>query len=263
MTRASLGPLRHTKTLSCRLWRTCGRSCGSRVLALIDRQAVAELVKGKRIALVGNATSLLDGSAGTEIDDPRHDLVVRFNLGVPDHYLPTGKHRTGPPLDAAVAARARGVRMDVWAGCVVPGQPQAIARALNHPRKNKMVSYYVLTLGSGRNALLRQMWIVPHLTHYQVPEELDKKAHDCKDLLKVCRPAVEDKNPTTGFVACYLLLQHTEVEHIELYGFDFFATLSYPTQLEGAGHNGQAENRWLSQNHHGRVTIHHAGSVPK
>jgi hypothetical protein len=41
---------------------------------------LGEMARGKRIAVVGNAVSLMDGRHGGEID--RHDVVVRFNRGV-------------------------------------------------------------------------------------------------------------------------------------------------------------------------------------
>lgn len=39
----------------------------------------ADLLLGKRIAIVGNAKSLFDKNYGAEIDD--HDVVIRFNKG--------------------------------------------------------------------------------------------------------------------------------------------------------------------------------------
>lgn len=50
---------------------------------------LADMTRGKRVAIVGNAQSLLTTSHGTAIDD--HDVVVRLNKGFPIHPDAQGK----------------------------------------------------------------------------------------------------------------------------------------------------------------------------
>jgi len=61
------------------------------VAQVLGTADVAALLAGKRVAVVGNATSALDGSAGEEIDG--HDAVLRLNAGVPgpEHHGALGR----------------------------------------------------------------------------------------------------------------------------------------------------------------------------
>lgn len=51
-------------------------------------QELAALLNGKTVALVGNATALLDCNQGEQIDD--HDVVVRMNRGLPVKHAAQG-----------------------------------------------------------------------------------------------------------------------------------------------------------------------------
>jgi len=71
-------------------------------------KALLDLVRGKSVAVVGNAMSLLDSSVdlGGEIDS--HDIVLRMNAGLPNTPVPVRGM-------AGIYAKKVGYRTDIWA----------------------------------------------------------------------------------------------------------------------------------------------------
>ncbi len=66
---------------------------------------IDEYVRGKKVAIVGNASSIFSASHGHDIDS--HDVVVRFGKGVPDEFN----------------AVHIGTRTDIWAASVFRFSP--------------------------------------------------------------------------------------------------------------------------------------------
>ena len=57
----------------------CGRDKSLMINPYEEIRPILEYIKGKSVAIVGNAKSIFDKNFGSEIDD--HDIIIRFNRG--------------------------------------------------------------------------------------------------------------------------------------------------------------------------------------
>lgn len=57
----------------------CGRDKSLMINPYEEIRPILEYIKGKSVAIVGNASSIFDKNYGQEIDD--HDIIIRFNRG--------------------------------------------------------------------------------------------------------------------------------------------------------------------------------------
>ena len=57
----------------------CGRDKSYMINPYEEIRPILEYIKGKSVAIVGNAKSIFDKNFGSEIDD--HDIIIRFNRG--------------------------------------------------------------------------------------------------------------------------------------------------------------------------------------
>ena len=153
----------------------------------LSQASLLAQLDGKTVAIVGNAYSLSEKSFGAEIDS--HDVVIRFNgAGIPD-------------------VRSHGRRAD-WMATGIPFTPE-MARAYGVKA--------VLWMSPNRKNLppwMSRRAIADFYVHR--PQESDRLAAE----LGVSRPS-------SGAMIIDLVLRNQRVKAVSLYGFDFFATLSY------------------------------------
>ncbi|SDQ20481.1 glycosyltransferase family 29 protein [Pseudovibrio sp. Tun.PSC04-5.I4] len=184
---------------------------------------------GKRIALVGNASSLLDSCHGEEID--RHDIVIRLNLGYPlivrdgigahqipkeflygifhdsrsvgqDPYPILRKNAPEELIDAHTHVCATGRRTDIWSCSTVDKSRQTFFAPLFNCR---MIACHPNTQHISFGLLMKRRIekLPPHIT-----SELKRKLAT---------------DPTSGLIWIDFLMQ-TNLRELDLYGFDFSAT---------------------------------------
>ena len=182
-------------------------------------QAHAPLFKGRRVAIVGNAESLLRTRFGAQID--AMDVVVRINHGVARH------------------PASQGQRTDVLAmSCRMPEadllrnfDPALILWMT--PRWRHIQPY--------SRQVMRRVCFFPGQAWRHLSQDL-----------------LGGRRPSTGFMTTMQLLQLDAAAEIHLFGFDFGATRTYYNAPDyQTPHDYAAEARILSaQVAAGRLTIH-------
>lgn len=146
------------------------------------RDALLEEMRGKRVAIVGNARALADMDYGEDIDEA--DLVVRIN-------------RAPRP-----SALSHGTRTD-WL---------ALATSLDRRKARSIGARRILWMSPKRKRL--PLWALDTEGFYLHP---DGEFASLRDLLGA--------PPTTGLMMIDMAAE-SEAAAIDLYGFDFFASLS-------------------------------------
>ena len=147
----------------------------------IARSSMLAAVSGRGVALVGNARSLADGTAGAEID--AHDVVIRINRAPMPSPVSHGSHTDWLALAVGMGAAdlaALNPNLTLW---------------MSHKRK-------------------RLPWAVASRRFYLHPQA------DIRTLW-----ARLGAQPTTGLMLIDLLAG-SQASRIDLYGFDFFESLS-------------------------------------
>ena len=178
-------------------------------------ELLAELA-GRRVAIVGNARSLGDGTLGAAIDD--HDLVIRM-------------HRAPLP-----SPQSHGSRTD-WLALGVPVEQEVI---LDRAPKR------LLWMARKRKRLSRRIATAPGF--YRHPPA------DWRAL------AAELGAPPSTGIMLIDLVSRSGAEAIDLFGFDFFASLSMTGRrtADQVPHDFDAERRWVEalMARDGRVVLH-------
>lgn len=172
-------------------------------LSVPESDLMAELA-GRRVALVGNARALADGSAGAEID--AHDLVIRINR-------------------APMPAVASHGRCTDWLALAV--RLSAAERARIAPRRILWMSHKRKRLG----------WSAARSPGFYL--------HPLADFAALAREL--GAPPTTGAMLIALLAR-SEAAAINLYGFDFFGSLSLSgrRRADQVPHDFAAERAWVA-----------------
>lgn len=173
---------------------------------------LTDLVAGKSVALVGNASSILARQDGARID--AHDVVIRINLGLPHimrHHGAIG-HRT----DIWVAAKWWGERM--------------------RPRSCKLVVFTKMTAIGDRDWAYMQEaeWNCPLVrwTHELAAE----CTIDCK-----C-------DPGSGLRTLWFLKRKAQCKEVSVYGFDCWKTVStWSGKMNTPNHDPAQESRMVEQ----------------
>ena len=162
-----------------------------------------EKLKDKRVAIVGNATSLLGKGQSEEID--AHDIVIRFNKGFPSKDV--------------------GLNTDiVFLACTLT------AEELHMYRKYNYTCAFVKRSKLCGNACEYDLHSTDRTRYAQVPCAYRAKTSPGKL-----------SQASTGFLAIQFALS-TECKSIDLYGFDFFKTDTYYNPLGYQTlHNGNKE----------------------
>lgn len=203
-----------TGWLAFRLARLTRSEAGMARWSIPEAEVLTEL-KGRRVALVGNARALAEGAAGAEIDG--HDLVVRMNRA---------------PMPSPLS---HGGRVD-WLGLAVRLDAAALARLdpglvlwMSHKRKRLPWA-----------AVQRRFYLYPQADIRRLWDELGSQ-------------------PTTGAMLIDLVAR-SEAAALDLYGFDFFASLSLTGSrtAEKVPHDFAAEKAWVEglMARDGRVRLH-------
>jgi hypothetical protein len=150
---------------------------------------LANLVEKKRVAVVGNAMSILDRQDGEAID--AHDVVIRINMGLPrDGHDPV----------------SIGKRTDVW----------ATARFFGPPPPDAMLTVWMKITISGLHE--RSMFIQKHPM-----EPLDLWTPGLEEL---CREFV-GADPGTGIRLVWWLKHYARPDSVSVYGMDCWKSVSH------------------------------------
>ena len=182
-------------------------------------QLLKDRCVGKRIAIVGNASSLLEKNQGEEIDG--HDIVIRFNKGFP--------------------SKAVGLHTDfLFLACTLTEEE---LHKYRHYNRN---CWTIKRSNLCRNICTFDLHPSDRIRFAQVPNATVRaERHGLKS------------QASTGFIAIQFALS-TACKSIDLYGFDFFKTDTYYNP-EGYKtlHNGDKEaEKVLEYAKYGLVKIH-------
>lgn len=150
-----------------------------------------ELVAKKRVAVVGNAASILAREDGSKID--AHDVVIRMNMGLP---------RNGHSVVAI------GRKTDVW----------ATARYFGPPMPGVLTVWMKITPSGLQERAHFQSW------HPEEPLDLWTP-----DLEAACKAYV-GADPGTGVRLVWWLKQHAKPADVAVYGMDCWQTVSHWNQ---------------------------------
>ncbi len=172
----------------------------------MDLRGVKRVVNGRSLAIVGNASSVLDGEYGEEIDDA--DVVVRFNTGLPaesDKWPNIGKRTT--ILAGNYFSRV------LW---VKAGMPMII---------------YCKTKRCGDDSGVGK---------WEDPKPHVYTAETSANLLGLM------ERPSCGLITVCFLLERGKPRSVKLFGFDFFETPTwYWTFIAQSPHDGDKERIWF------------------
>lgn len=155
-------------------------------------QALADLVADKRVALVGNAESILACDRGYEIDT-HYDIVIRMNGGLPR---------------IVGNERAIGRRTDVWA-CAIPFGPP--------PPETKFVVFMKLTEKGDRD------WPVV----LEACERRECLAERWPESYEAMARSYVGADPGTGIRLLWWLRHHARPLSVAVFGMDCWRTRSH------------------------------------
>jgi hypothetical protein len=166
----------------------------------------ADLVKGRTVAVVGNAQYLLESDAGSEIE--KHDVVIRFNHGF------------------VVSPTSQGTRTEVH--CLATNV--AVDELARHC-PNALILY-----ASPVRSYLNDDFKRDATDCICIP------LGDWRQLVQ----ALGNQRPSAGFVIVDYLLHRSDAIRVSIYGFDWKRTKSFYHQSKIRDwHSGEAERKLL------------------
>ena len=171
---------------SLRRWRHF-RAFGELYDPVANERSLGNLLnalKSAKVAVVGNAQSILDNANGADIDS--HDVVVRLNRGL------------------ITEPAAQGKRSDIL-GLACNMTHAEVAEAFGTPRIVWLTPIRELMA----NDLLRRR---TELSVVPIPHWMDLKRQ------------IDEARPSAGLIVLNLLLHYSSCERIDLYGFDWKAS---------------------------------------
>lgn len=217
------------------------------------------IFEGKRVALVGNASSLRRGSSGCEIDD--HDIVIRMNLGYPLTVRPGADISTLPEewiLARFVDQKSTGRETLIL---LQPDVPDEIADGMTNivATGRKTDIWSCSTSDRVRQVTyapaFKCMKVVCHPSYGHLSWKLLLKNR----ILRLRVPVFEELSnrlalePTSGLIWIEYLTK-TKLKSLDLYGFDFFTSghisRTTPNVLQAGGkwpHDPAGERDYVFQ----------------
>ena len=171
---------------------------------------IEDMVRGQRVALVGNAQSLLTQGKAAEID--AHDLVIRINLGLP----------------GIVPAAQIGERTDIWATAKCWGNKM--------PKDAKAMVFMKLTM------LGDQHW--RQFTHMRLPFPIVRWGHCLEDAVREFVGA----DPGTGIRLLWWLKRKAQPSSVSVYGMDCWETPTHwSNRMNTPNHKPDLERQALDK----------------
>lgn len=165
---------------------------------------IGEIVAGKTVALVGNASSLLQQDRADEIDS--HEFIIRMNMGVP----------------VVIAPEKIGWRCDLWATAKrFPSVPRDIFRAILFMKMTRLGDREWEAFQSERLAIPLVRW-----TH-----DLEAEVRD-----------FVGADPGTGIRMLYWLKRKASPRSVSVYGMDCWETRTHwSARFQTPNHNPELE----------------------
>jgi hypothetical protein len=180
-----------------------------------------QLVEGKSVAVVGNASSLFDQKHGSEIDS--HDIVIRFNKAA--------------PVLIKDCEETHGSKFDVWAFWAIGAFYRSITETeedmremLNYFHEKRGIKRVQLSKSRNRVDITREYGFDTLPTHYM--KELKRrlvysKAQLGRERLRRQHNALQSRNIKTNFIqpsagtGMLFWLKLCRPRKVTIYGMDF------------------------------------------
>jgi len=162
------------------------------------------LIKGKTVAVVGNALSLFDNNYGADID--KHDVVIRFN-------------KTATLYCTQDVSKTHGVKFDVWAFWTIGAFYNRFINTNESSEKFKDFFYNgdVIKIQAAVNG--HKQLTDKHID-YTCPADI------LNNLRKLFRTTNTKTNPSAGICILDWLIQ-CNAKSISVYGMDFKKTPTF------------------------------------
>lgn|GEM_PF-5362435 len=216
-----------------RNWRRFRKSninqLDAQLKGLLLRDLDEKLFEGKRVALVGNASSLRRGTSGREID--QHDIVIRMNLGYPLTV------KAEAELSAVDAKWIHAHFVDLKSTgretltLLRPDVPDEVAKGITGiaATGRKTDIWSCSTSDRTRQVTYAPVFNCVKVACHPAYQHLSWKLLFKNKVMRLKPPVYEDLSsalklePTSGLMWIEYLTR-TKLESLDIYGFDFFAS---------------------------------------
>tara|TARA_Y100000385_G_C13098418_1_gene642819 strand:- start:1837 stop:2508 length:672 start_codon:yes stop_codon:yes gene_type:complete len=212
-------------------------------MKILNNEEIFSIIKGKKVAVIGNSPSLKNSNKGDFIDT--HDVVIRFNEG---------------PLYYEDDTNSFGKKCSVWATNGWSAEQERTLSTDKHEKLIKEKNPYILGTRPIRNDNNQ------HLTKglqmrgpiFDLLKSLDVKYIDTpQEIFNL--PILEGNFNLSSGAAVIMLLLHFEPENLSLLGFNFFdhnkpthfwdnKKFMYTKDMKenNIGHNGDFEKQLIT-----------------
>ena len=194
---------------------------------MISKKEFDNYCTNKSIVVVGNSRKILEKENGEFIDS--HDIVLRFNRGLPEGYE---KHI--------------GTKTDIWAINGRKKETQKILHLKFQDRKYTLWTFY--KIGRLNPTLKYNTYHIPLDFYFKTCQDLNPTVEIIKKDL-FFKDNMKGKRPTSGCVALYYLIKNIQYKSITVTGFDFLQSFQFhsndPIHLEKT-HSGAKEKEFLT-----------------
>ena len=203
----------------------------------------SELIKGRKIAIIGSASYMKEEDYGSSID--KNDLIVRINRGC--EIIPGNQ-------------KSIGSRTDILYSCLIEQKENAGDWNAKMLIDDYEIKYLCTTPASGIDGF-SQGTSLHRMVNKEKYEDLSKKIPcriiDSKFFTSIARQI--NCRPTTGYIAIYDILRHSP-ESLTIHGFDFFYSNWFPEYKKGSslGLDSLWKNTLKSKRHKHKNMWEHA-----